>query len=99
MSLASKVGRHFETAAQVVLQLLERQRAQPPGTWLLNVNVPDVPEAALKGSLVTRLGRRHKAEPVIKTQTPRGETCYWVGAAGAVADAGCEVFIVHARNA
>jgi 5'-nucleotidase len=88
VSLASKVGRHFETAAQVVLQLLERQRAHPPGTWLLNVNVPDVPEAALKGSLVTRLGRRHKAEPVIKTQTPRGETCYWVGAAGAAADAG-----------
>ena len=37
---------------------------------------------------MTRLGRRHKAEPVIKTQTPRGETCYWVGAAGAAADAG-----------
>jgi 5'-nucleotidase len=88
VSLASKVGQHFETAAEVVLQLLERRRAHPPGTWLLNVNVPDVPEGALKGMRVTRLGRRHKAEPVIKTQTPRGETCYWVGAAGAAADAG-----------
>jgi 5'-nucleotidase len=88
VSLASKVGRHFETAAKVVLQLLERQSAHPPGTWLLNVNVPDLPESALTGTRVTRLGRRHKAEPVIKTQTPRGETCYWVGAAGGAADAG-----------
>jgi 5'-nucleotidase len=88
VSLASKVGRHFETAADVVVELLERQRMQPAEAWLLNVNVPDVPAGELKGQRVTRLGRRHKAEPVIKTQTPRGETCYWVGAAGAAADAG-----------
>ena len=25
---------------------------------------------------------------MIQTRTPRGETCYWVGAAGAAADAG-----------
>ena len=25
---------------------------------------------------------------MIKTQTPRGEICYWVGGAGAAADAG-----------
>jgi 5'-nucleotidase len=88
VSLASKVGRHFDTAANVVLELLQRQREQPSEAWLLNVNVPDVPERELKGRAVTRLGKRHKAEPVIKTQTPRGETCYWVGAAGAAADAG-----------
>jgi 5'-nucleotidase len=52
------------------------------------VNVPDVPWAALKGSLVTRLGRRHKAEAVIRTTNPRGETVYWVGAAGSAQDAG-----------
>jgi 5'-nucleotidase len=34
------------------------------------------------------LGRRHKAEPVVKTHNPRGETVYWVGAAGGVQDAG-----------
>ena len=49
VSLASKVGRHFETAAGVVVELLERQREQPSGAWLLNVNVPDVPERELKG--------------------------------------------------
>ena len=42
----------------------------------------------MQGYRITRLGRRHKAENVIKTQSPRGETVYWVGAAGAAADAG-----------
>jgi 5'-nucleotidase len=56
--------------------------------WLLNVNVPDVPRAEVKGMKITRLGRRHRAEDVIKTQSPRGETVYWVGAAGPAADAG-----------
>jgi 5'-nucleotidase len=55
---------------------------------LLNVNVPDIPYAELNGMEVTRLGRRHKAEPVVKMISPRNETVYWVGAAGAAADAG-----------
>ena len=49
---------------------------------------PDVPLEQLQGLQVTRLGKRHKAEPVIRTTTPRGETVYWIGAAGAAADAG-----------
>jgi 5'-nucleotidase len=55
---------------------------------LLNVNVPDIPYSELQGMEVTRLGRRHKAEPVVKMNSPRNETVYWVGAAGAAADAG-----------
>jgi 5'-nucleotidase len=55
---------------------------------LLNVNVPDIPYSQLQGMEVTRLGRRHKAEPVVKMNSPRNETVYWVGAAGAAADAG-----------
>ena len=50
--------------------------------------MPDIPFAALKGTEVTRLGRRHKAESVVKMNSPRNETVYWVGAAGAAADAG-----------
>jgi 5'-nucleotidase len=88
VSLTSKTGRHFDTAAAVVAQLLKRHHQQSLGSWLLNVNVPDVPLHELKGLRMTRLGRRHKAESVIKTVTPRGETCYWVGAAGPAADAG-----------
>ena len=88
VSLTSKTGHHFDTAAKVVVDLLTRHRRKPSGTWLLNVNVPDLPSGDLKGVRVTRLGKRHKAESVVKTETPRGETCYWVGAAGAAADAG-----------
>ena len=55
---------------------------------MLNVNVPDVPYEELKGHEVTRLGKRHKAEPIVKSQNPRGETIYWVGAAGPAQDAG-----------
>jgi 5'-nucleotidase len=89
VSLASKEGRHLESAAQVALQLVERLRRAPFGQpVLLNVNVPDVAREALGALEVTRLGRRHKAEPVVKMRTPRGEQAYWIGAAGAAADAG-----------
>ena len=50
--------------------------------------MPDIAYNHLQGIAVTRLGRRHKAEPVIKSKNPRGEIVYWVGAAGAVQDAG-----------
>ncbi len=88
ISLASKTATHFETAAAVALELLDRHERQPLGARLLNVNVPDLPRALLKGFRITRLGRRHKAEDVVATKSPRGETVYWVGAAGAAADAG-----------
>jgi 5'-nucleotidase len=89
VSLASKEGRHFETAASVALRLVQRLQAQSFGApVLLNVNVPDVPEQDLRGERVTRLGKRHKAEPVIRTVNPRQETVYWVGPAGAAQDAG-----------
>jgi 5'-nucleotidase len=88
ISLASKNAAHFETAAQVAIELVQRHARAPAGAWLLNVNVPDIPLPALRGMTVTRLGRRHKAEAVIPAQSPRGETVYWVGAAGEAADAG-----------
>ena len=55
---------------------------------ILNVNVPDLPYSELQGMLATRLGHRHKAEPVVKSQDPRGRPIYWVGPAGAEQDAG-----------
>ncbi|MFN4148842.1 MAG: 5'/3'-nucleotidase SurE [Rhodocyclaceae bacterium] len=89
VSLASFAGSHFDTAARVVRQLVERHQTRPFGApVLLNVNVPDVPFEALTGWEVTRLGRRHKAEPVVKQISPRGDTVYWIGAAGEAADAG-----------
>jgi 5'-nucleotidase len=89
ISLASKAGEHYETAARVTSELVARfQKQPPPEPVLLNVNVPDIPYESLKGFEVTRLGKRHKAESVIKTKTPRNETVYWVGAAGPAQDAG-----------
>ncbi|MDD5298536.1 MAG: 5'/3'-nucleotidase SurE [Rhodocyclaceae bacterium] len=89
VSLASSSGTHFETAAAVARQLVLRFRDHPVAEpTLLNVNVPDVPPEKLSGVTITRLGRRHKAEPVIRQQSPRNETVYWVGAAGAAQDAG-----------
>ena len=88
ISLASKNAAHFATAAHVASELVERHARSPGGAWLLNVNVPDIPLAELRGCAITRLGRRHKAEDVVRTKNPRGETVYWVGAAGPAADAG-----------
>ena len=89
VSLASHNAQYFETAAHVVADLVRRIQAQPPTEpMLLNVNVPDCAWDDVEGLSVTRLGKRHKAESVVKTTNPRGQTVYWVGAAGAAQDAG-----------
>jgi 5'-nucleotidase len=89
LSLVGKELTHYETAAHVATELVQRFLQQThPQPWLLNVNVPDVAYEQLQGMSVTRLGKRHKAEPVIKALNPHGETVYWVGAAGKAQDAG-----------
>ena len=89
VSLASKSAGNYATAARIACELFERFRDRPNTTaLLLNVNVPDVAYDQLEGTEVTRLGRRHKAEAVVKSTNPRGETVYWVGAAGDAQDAG-----------
>lgn len=89
MSLCSREAEHLDTAAGVARDLVRRFIAAPFGEpVLLNVNVPNVPAAALRGMRVTRLGKRHKAEPVIKATNPRNEVIYWVGAAGEARDDG-----------
>jgi 5'-nucleotidase len=89
VSLASKAGRHFDTAARVTREMVERLRRVPmSGPVLLNLNIPDVAYGELRGIEITRLGKRHKAEPVVKELNPRKETVYWVGPAGGAQDAG-----------
>jgi 5'-nucleotidase len=88
MSITSRNARHFDTAARVAIDLMRRHEREKSKVWLLNVNVPDLPYDELRGLAVTRLGRRHRAEDIVRTENPRGETVYWVGAAGAAADAG-----------
>lgn len=89
ISLAGNNPSHFETAAHVAVTLLRQLVSNPLSQdTILNVNVPDVAFKDLKGYQATRLGQRHKSEPVIKSEDPRGRIIYWVGPPGAEQDAG-----------
>ena len=89
LSIASHTPRHFETAARIAARLVQGLRDHPlAADSILNVNVPDLPYDELQGLRATRLGHRHKAEPVVKDEDPRGRPIYWVGPAGAEQDAG-----------
>jgi 5'-nucleotidase len=89
VSLVSQSAGNDHTAARFVCEIVKRFRERPlEPPVLLNINVPDVPYEQLRPARVTRLGRRHKAKPVVKSTNPRGEIVYWVGAAGDAQDAG-----------
>lgn len=89
VSLVGEKFTHYETAAKVAVELVQRFAKQTHShPWLLNVNVPDIAHDKLQGIEVTRLGKRHKAEAVIKATNPHGDIVYWVGPAGKVQDAG-----------
>jgi 5'-nucleotidase len=81
--------RNFAAAAALAARLVARiGRAPLQESVILNVNVPDLPDGALRGVKVTRLGNRHRSERVIRAKDPRGRNVYWVGSAGAGQDAG-----------
>ncbi len=89
VSLASHTPTHYDTAARVACILLERLASEPlPADTILNVNVPDLPWAQIKGFEATRLGQRHRAEPAVRATDPRGRPIYWIGPAGPEQDAG-----------
>ena len=82
-------ARHFETGAIVAQRIVTQLIGRPLDPRLiLNINVPDVPLAQLRGMRATRLGFRHRSEPAVPVRNPKGENMYWVGPAGASADAG-----------
>lgn len=89
-SQVDKGWAHLDAAATVARQVIEQVLRQPPARrpFLLNVNIPNRADAAHLPLQVTRLGRRHASEPVILQQNPRGETMYWIGAAGNAREAG-----------
>ena len=89
VSLTGWEGRHYQTAATVTREIIEQIKLHPiPSDTILNINVPDLPREEIKGFKSTRLGNRHKAEPVFKDKDPRGKDIYWVGSAGPEQDAG-----------
>ncbi len=88
-SLVDKGWGHLDAAAATARAIVEDVlRTARPGPWLLNVNIPNRADAAQLPRAVTRLGRRHASEPVIRQLNPRGETMYWIGPAGDARDAG-----------
>lgn len=74
---------YYETAAKVVCDLIPKLHSKLLSKReIININVPDLPYAELKGIKVCHLGYRHQAAEIIKQSDPRGETIYWVGSAG-----------------
>ena len=89
VSLVKQGNAHYRTAARVVKMLLDNMsRNTIPADTMLNINVPDLAWEELQGFAVTRLGQRHKAEPVVRSTGADGEPVYWVGPPGAEQDAG-----------
>ncbi|GAA3993971.1 5'/3'-nucleotidase SurE [Comamonas faecalis] len=89
-SLVDKGWGELEAAAQRAAQIVEQMHAQQlvgAQPWLLNINIPNLPLAAMRPLRLCRLGRRHAAERVIEQVNPRGETMYWIGSAGTALDA------------
>lgn len=89
-SLVDKGWGHLDAAERVARALLrELVEAPPPGgPFLLNVNIPNRADADVLPRVVTRLGRRHASEPVIRETNPRGEPIWWIGPAGDAREAG-----------
>ncbi|CAB3638548.1 5'-nucleotidase SurE [Paraburkholderia graminis C4D1M] len=87
-SLVDKDWVHLEDAVRVAAEIVAHYLAQPlPGHPLLNVNIPNLPYEQLRDWRVTRLGKRHPSQPVIRQTNPRGEPIYWIGPSGSARDA------------
>lgn len=89
-SQVEKGWAHLDAAARVARQVIEQVLADVPARspFLLNVNIPNRADAPALPRVITRLGRRHASEPVIRQTSPRGETMYWIGPAGDAREAG-----------
>jgi len=95
ISMDSYQPQHFESGVQAVTALLQQLPSFSADVLnkntlasILNVNVPDIPYEKINGFKVTRLGKRHKAKPVIRSTDPRGDEIFWVGPVGEEQDEG-----------
>ena len=63
---------NFQTAARAAVEIVARLKSDPlPADTILNVNVPDLAWADVRGFEVTRLGNRHRSEPCVPQPDPR----------------------------
>jgi 5'-nucleotidase len=79
---------HLDSAAKVAKDFVLRRFDTLQTPYLLNVNIPNLPHALIKGIAATRLGKRHESEGVIKSRDPQGREIFWIGPSGAAKDAG-----------
>jgi 5'-nucleotidase len=90
---------HYESAARAAVEITARLMTDPlPADTILNVNVPDLPWEEIRGFEVCRLGNRHRAEPCIRQEDPRGRPIWWIGPPGAAQDAGPGTDFHSVRN-
>ena len=94
-SQAEKGWSHLDAAAAAARDIVDGviasgalARAREHGPFLLNVNLPNRPDVKALPRLITRLGRRHASEPVIRQTNPRGDAIFWIGPAGDAREAG-----------
>ena len=79
----------FGPAAAYALKLARQVVAHDmPEDVFLNVNVPNLPAAALLAPVATRLGRRSYINELERRTDPRGRDYYWFS--GAPSEDGCE---------
>ena len=78
----SYAGREVEDGWSGPLTALLRQILEHgdfPGETLLNVNLPPIPPAEVKGVRTTVLGRRAYRDSLTRATDPSGREYYWIG--------------------
>lgn len=80
VSLVARKDFHFTDAAEIAARTAMRALEQgiPLGT-LLSINVPNLPLADMKGTRLTRLGKRIYQQMTVERVDPRGKNYYWIG--------------------
>lgn len=72
--------RDFSAAAEIAGRIARRVAvAGLPRNALLNVNVPYLPLAEIKGIRVTRLGLRVYRDELVRRDDPQGRPYFWIG--------------------
>ncbi len=80
ISIVSPEPQHYESAGIFAVKLARYiLKYGLPKDTMLNVNVPDLPYSELKGTAITKMGRRNYQDEIIQREDPRGEVYYWIG--------------------
>ncbi len=80
VSLAARNDFRFSEAAEVAARtaVMIFDRGLTEGT-LLNINVPNLPIHQIRGTVLTRLGKRIYHQMTVERVDPRGKRYYWIG--------------------